>query len=58
MQSEIRDDMTVHLRSALRALLPTPTREFRRRAWETFERALDRHLAGQSSGVSRPQTQR
>jgi hypothetical protein len=49
--------MTVQLRGALAGLVPKPTREFRRRAWSTFERALDRHLAGKH-GVSGAQTQR
>ena len=49
--------MTVQLRSALGGLVPKPTREFRRRAWRSFERALDRHLAGKH-GVSGAQPHR
>ena len=33
------------LRQALTASVPWPTVAERRRAWRTFERALDRHLA-------------
>ena len=50
--------MTVHLRSALLAFLPTPSGDFRRRAWETFEQALDRHLAAKRGGFTQAQTQR
>ncbi|MDQ3865749.1 MAG: hypothetical protein M3304_02810 [Actinomycetota bacterium] len=34
--------MNAFLRTALVALLAPPTSEFRRRAWRTFEQALDR----------------
>jgi hypothetical protein len=33
------------LRQALTASVPWPTAAERQRAWRTFERALDRHLA-------------
>lgn len=45
MTSDGRDDMILLLRSTARAGLPRPTEEFRRRAWDVFTAALDRHLA-------------
>lgn len=42
MASENADEMNAFLRTALVALLAPPTSEFRRRAWRTFEQALDR----------------
>jgi hypothetical protein len=43
--------MTVLLRATLLGRMPEPTREFRRRAWRTFEEALERHLAGKRRAV-------
>jgi hypothetical protein len=42
--SEKADEVNALLRTALAALFPPPTREVRRRAWRTFEQALDRHV--------------
>ncbi len=49
MASEKADEGNAFLRTALVALLSRPTREFRRRAWRTFEQALDRHFARNAS---------
>jgi hypothetical protein len=53
MASEHQDDMTPHLRTAMLGLVAAPSGDVRRRAWETFERALDRHLAAKR-GRARP----
>jgi hypothetical protein len=37
--------MILLLRSTASGRLPQPTAEFRRRAWNVFTAALDRHLA-------------
>ncbi len=37
--------MILLLRSTAPASLPQPTEEFRRRAWDVFTAALDRHVA-------------
>jgi len=38
--------MILLLRSNAPTAVPTPTAEFRRRAWQVFATALDRRLAG------------
>ena len=45
MTRDGRDDMILLLRSTAPGGLPQPTAEFRRRAWNVFTAALDRHLA-------------
>ena len=43
MASEKADEVNGFLRTVLVALPAPPTGEFRRRAWRTFEQALERH---------------
>ena len=57
MATEERDDVSAQLRTALRGLVPRPTGSFRHRAWQTFEQALDRHLAAKR-GLTTAQTRR
>lgn len=45
MTRDGRDDMILLLRSTAPDGLPQPTADFRRRAWNVFAGALDRHLA-------------
>jgi hypothetical protein len=40
------------LRTALAGGMRGPSGAFRRRAWNTFARALDRHLAGKANRAS------
>ena len=47
MTRDGRDDMILLLRNTAPGALPTPTAEFRRRAWDVFTTALDRHLDAQ-----------
>ena len=45
MTRDCRDDMILLPRSTASDGLPQPTADFRRRAWDAFSTALDRHLA-------------
>ena len=58
MVSQHKDDVSLQLRTALLGLVPKPSRAFRRRAWKTFEEALDRHLASRGGGLSPAETRR
>ena len=58
MSTTQRDEMNAYLRSVLLGLVPPPSGAFRRRAWEAFEQALDRHLAAKRGHVTHAQTRR
>jgi hypothetical protein len=47
MANDTTNDAVAALRHALANHAPKPSRDFRRRAWQAFEQALDRHLARQ-----------
>lgn len=45
MVTETTNHALAALRTALAIRAPMPTPEFRQKAWQVFEQALDRHLA-------------